>query len=124
MSLNHVLCQIRPKILVVMTGSIALSVVITVLWWRASPHDYRGRLVRPTPGYVYIPEDPPPAAWLVTASSTYELDIPRYAMDRTMESRLAGMDGQQAVVRGTLGYRQTQMRRHQAIQVTDLRAGG
>ncbi len=83
--------------------------------------DFRGRLRLRDPELICIPEDPPPLAWLVTPAGTHELDIPRYILDRSDRLALKELDGQEVIIRGRWGYRQTMMRKHRAIRVHALR---
>jgi len=89
--------------------------------WSFSPRAFRGRLAY-TPGMEGIPEDPPAATHLITASGTYELDFrAMQALDRNLHRELTDMNGKEVVVRGTLGVRRTLSgKEHPAIRVREL----
>jgi hypothetical protein len=111
---------------VIVLVSVGAASGLGYLWWANAPHEFRGKLVYSLNQHkVWIPEDPPPIAWLVTPTKTYELVISAYDIggsDPKLQAMLAGMDGQPVIIRGTFGTRQTMMKKHRgAIFVQDLK---
>jgi hypothetical protein len=110
--------------LVIVAG---VAVVIGGIWWATAVHEFRGRFVH-RPGLIGIPENPPPATWLVTPAATYELVIPGHLAGGPGRQRhlfLQELNGKEVLVRGTRGVRRRPSgRRGEIIQVREIRVVG